>query len=130
MAQTENTLQISHINIRISISILVFKLFVVEIFSLAVVIAFYTLLFTAQNTSMIFVTIGSLSIPLLIILAILKFALTLFIIIQWINEYYEITTTAIFHRRGVIFRNEEKYLLTHIQMIVVHQTLIGRMFNF
>lgn len=130
MAEKEKLLEVTHINIRLSISVLVFKLFVVELVSLIVIILLYTVIFTTESPSFFSISLDRFTLPLLVVLAIVKSIVALFIIVQWINEYYEITPRAVYHRRGVIFRNEEKYLFDHIQTMVINQTFLGRLFNF
>lgn len=54
----------------------------------------------------------------------------IFIIIQWLNQYYEITPKEIIFKRGFIFKKEERNTLDHLGSIEVDQGLLGRIFNF
>jgi hypothetical protein len=49
------------------------------------------------------------NIPVFVLLVLGKSVLTFYAIMQWLCEYYEITPEFIYHRRGAIFKTEEKY---------------------
>jgi len=70
------------------------------------------------------------SIPVFCGFLVIKMLFSVYIVLQWINEYYEITPTVIYHRSGVIFKKEEKYILGHIRMVEVFQSFYGRLLNF
>ncbi len=122
-------LQVTHVNIRLSISFLLLKLFLVEMMTGTLVILFHTLLvsgvLTRFNTD-----ISLLTIPVIISFVIIKSAIIALLFLQWLNEYYEITPHLVAHRRGLIFRHVEKYPLKDIRDIEVDQTLFGRLFNY
>lgn len=40
---------------------------------------------------------------------------------QWLNEYYEITTTKLIHRKGFIFRKQEMYDFKQVRLAGVKQ---------
>jgi len=63
-------------------------------------------------------------------LVVIKLLVTLLVLLQWLNEYYEITPLAVYHRKGVFFKKEMKYTLAHIQMVSVNQTFLGKYFNY
>lgn len=127
---TDDRLEVTHVNIRLSITIMLFKLIVVEIAAAALVIIFHSALFLIGGQTIPVIGTITFTIPLFLVLITLKTAITLFVILQWLNEYYEITPKMIFHRRGLLFKKEATYPLTQIGMVDVHQTLLGRFFNF
>ena len=59
-----------------------------------------------------------------------KLFLSLFIILQWLDEYYEIKPTKFTHRTGSIFKKELSYTYTHIMSIDLEQSFWGRLFNY
>lgn len=52
------------------------------------------------------------------------------IIINWLEEYYEITPDEVIHKRGLFFKKEERYPLEHIRSIGLSQGILGRIFNY
>jgi len=124
------SIEVTHVNIRLSISILIIKLLFVEILSAAIVIMFHESILMLSSTTLAELDIGVFNLPLLVLALVVKFFLTIFIIWQWLSEYYEINSDSIYHRKGVIFRMEEKYPLKHIQFVEVSQTVLGKIFNY
>lgn len=113
---------VGHINIRQSISILVIRIILIEIIADSVYLLLcYSLLcreFTLPGRADV------------LIFSALKLALIIFVILQWLNDYCEITPNAILHRKGIIFRTEEKYELVNLKLIGMKQGFIGKILNF
>lgn len=124
------TIRVTHINIRLSISILLLKLIFLEIIAALLIIIFHASLYEFDGTRLAEMGIRIFNIPLFLVLIIIKTLLTVIVILQWLNEYYEITKTIIYHRKGLIFKTEEKYLLEKIALVEVKQSLLGKIFNF
>jgi hypothetical protein len=53
-----------------------------------------------------------------------------FVITQWVNEYYEITPKEVIHKTGFFLKKEEKHMLEHLGKLEIEQGLLGRIFNF
>jgi len=123
-------LQVSHINIRLSISIMLLKMLFIEAVAAILVVLYFTSVRVLGATDIQLNGISAIEIPLYVIAVVLKMFVTIYIVIQWLNEYYEITPDAIFKRRGVIFRKEQKYPLSHIHMVVISQSVFGKIFNY
>ncbi len=121
---------ITHVTIRQSISFLLLRLLSIEIVAAVATIVFHTLILRSDIRQLVGDDILIFNIPLFIILVVLKTITTIFVIIQWLNEYYEITTKDIVYRKGLILKKEERYLLQHIGSITLEQGLFGRIFNF
>lgn len=125
---------VTHVNVRQSIVFLITKLIALEIMVTLITLIFFSpFLFPlsieikSQIISYNFLYFGLLFFG--------KIVLTLFIVLQWLNEYYEITPTKIFHRRGIIWRKEDSYDIsrdknTRITAIGIQQGLMGRIFNY
>lgn len=123
-------ISVSNINIRESISILLFRIICLDLVTAAFIIIFFNLacsdylnMFIAQQ----FISYHSL---FFIILAGLKIYLTIFIILTWLNEYYEITPREVIHKRGLIWRKVERYEFDYVRYVNLDQGIFGRMFNF
>lgn len=124
---------ITHVTIRQSIFFLLLKLILIEGVAAFGLILFHVLFFSTEVIEVANTLIGTISafnITLFLTLVFLKTILVLFVIIQWINEYYEITTKEIIHKKGLIFRSEERHTLKHLGSIEIDQGVFGRIFNF
>ncbi len=121
---------VTHVTIRQSISFLVLRLLAIEIITAIAIVFFHTLLLRSDIRQMVEPGLLIFNIPLFIILVVVKTILTIFVIVQWLNEYYEITTKDIVYRKGLILKKEERYLLHHIGSVEVEQGIFGRIFNF
>lgn len=129
----EKQIVVSHITIRQSISVLVFRIILIEAIAAVAVIVFHTLILSTQVrdlTSSVNENFILFNIPIFVLLVIIKTVLVLFVIIQWLNEYYEITPKEIIHRKGLIFRSEQRYKLEHLGSLKIEQRILGRMFNY
>ena len=127
---SEHTITLTHLNIRQSIAILLSKLVLADILVAIVVIGFYFLLVQGEQYMQI---IGKYTIAILIIFAlfgIIKIGLTVYIVLQWLFEYYEITPEAVIHKKGIIERKTEKYNLKNVRKVIIHDTFLGELFNF
>ena len=56
--------------------------------------------------------------------------LVLYIVLNWLYEFYITQPSGIIVRRGIIFSKEIQYSLGAIQSIGVQQGILGRIFNF
>jgi membrane protein YdbS with pleckstrin-like domain len=125
----ESTIVVDHLTIRQSIFFLVLRLFAIEALAACFVVAFHFLLGEASSrmevdTSVIF------NLPVYLGLVVVKMFLTIFIVVQWVNEYYEIYPTEVIYKKGFIVKQEERYLVEHIGSMKIDQGFFGRVFNF
>lgn len=125
----EKTIQVTHVNVRTSISLLLAKLLFIEIMSGGLAILSFSSLSVIRDTFSGF-EFTEFTIPIFASFLLLKMALSIYIVLQWLNEYYEITPSTLYHRKGVFFKKEEKFLLNHVRMVEIYQSAYGRMFNF
>lgn len=121
---TERKIEVTHVNIRQSISLLALKLIILDLLS-----AFFMLSFC--------VPIKCFNGPLfdfdffIFVAAVLvKTCLTFYTVFQWVNNYYEIDPETISHHSGFIYEKKEKYYIKHIREIGVDQGLFGKLLNF
>lgn len=59
-----------------------------------------------------------------------KLVLTLYVVLDWLNEYYEITPNLLTHRKGILWQKEEDYDLRHIKSLGIQQGFFGKLFNY
>lgn len=120
----QDKILVSHINIRQSISILVSKLILLDMIGvLALVALYYPELYPS-----IFLP-NTINVTVFFLAAIAKILLTVYLVLAWLNEYWEITTKMVVHKRGIIFRKEEKFQLERVRSVGVAQGIFGRIFN-
>lgn len=121
---------LTYLNVRQSIAILLAKLIVLDIILGVIVIGLYFFIVQggvltqtiATNTyifSLTFIATGA-----------LKIFLTIYVVLLWLNEYYEITPEEIIHKKGIIQRKSEAYSLDKVRSIDVQDSFFGEMFNF
>jgi membrane protein YdbS with pleckstrin-like domain len=63
-----------------------------------------------------------------LILGFVKIIITLFVVLYWLNAYYEIWPNSIIYKRGIIWKKEEKFPFGHIRSIKVEQGVFGKIF--
>lgn len=125
-----HTITLTHLNIRQSIAVLLAKLVLADFILAFLVFACYFLLVqgdtwmqTRFSTSFIFLGVFAM-------LGMCKILLSIFIVLRWLHEYYEITPEYVIHKKGIIFRKSEQYGLDKVRMMDVQDTFIGELFNF
>lgn len=121
---------LTYLNIRQSIAILIARLVVIDILLAVIVIFSYYLIIESglvlSNVGLgfwIFITLFGLT-------GLSKILITIYVVLLWLNEYYEITPEYIYYKRGIIFRKSEQYRIDHIRRITVEDSFLGQMFNF
>ena len=127
---TDHKITLTHLNIRQSIAILVVKLVVVDIILSIIVVGIYFLIIQGEQ----FIQGASRSPVVFLILfgtiGFIKIFITVFIVLQWLTEYYEITPEAIVHKRGILSKKTESYALNKVRAMTIQDTFIGEMCNF
>lgn len=126
----KNTITVTFITIHQSIFFLLLKLFAIEIVAAIGVVVFHLLLFSTnifENGESFYQLF---SMPLYVLLVVIKLMLMGYIIIQWLEEYYEISTKEVIHRKGLIFKKEERFPLRNLGNVKVEQNMLGRIFHY
>lgn len=121
---------LTFINIRESIAILLVKLITADLILAVIILSIYGLLFLIEgswfssiSTNLIFLILFSLN-------GFIKIFLSIYIILDWLNEYYEITPEYIYHKKGIIFRKVEQYRVDHIRRMDIQDSFFGEVLNF
>lgn len=128
--KNDRKIVITHVTIRQSIFFLVLKLLAIETLASVAIIVFHTLILRTDIKQIVDKNILVFNIPLFVVLVIVKTFVMIFVILQWLNEYYEITTKDVVRRKGLLFQKEERYLIQHIGSVTLEQGVFGRIFNF
>ena len=119
-----------HINVRQSIFLLLLKLITVEVITMIVIIVFHTAMFAIKDYQNSVVPIIPFNMYLFLILAIIKTLLTGYIILEWYDEYYEISVDDVGHNKGFFFKRKERVKLEHLTSLKLEQGLLGKFFNY
>ncbi len=126
----EPTVEVSYLIVRKSAIFLIFQLMTIEGMFLVVNLIVYspTLLENLFGTlpEGFFRTV-----PIILIFFLLgKIGLSIWVMLWWINEYYEILPGEIIHWRGIIARHKEVYSCKEVKSMQVDQTFLGRIFRY
>lgn len=117
---------VTHVTIRESIFFLLLRLVITEVITLA--------LFIMLQYFFVETTIGQASpqfnLPIFIIIFTLKMFIVFWVLLEWVNNYYEITPKEIIHKRGFLFKSEERDTLDHLGTLAIKQGMLGRIFNY
>lgn len=126
----EKRLTVTYLNIRQSIAILISKLVLIDLILAVIIISFYFLLVEGDQyiaglsgNAVIFLVAFSLA-------GISKTFLTAYVVLKWLNEYYEVTPEYIVYKHGLIFKKQEHYRLDHVRRMEIQDSFLGEMFNF
>ena len=127
---TAEKITLTYLNIRQSISILIARLILIDVVLAGLVIGAYFLIVQsrifADNPgwdAVVFLSFFGFA-------GLVKIIITCYVVLLWLNEYYEITPEYIYHRKGLIFKKREQYRIDHIRRITVEDSFLGEMFNF
>lgn len=121
---------VTHLNIRQSIFILLFKLVLLDLLVAFLAVAFLSLLSTSIFSPGIKIYLLAFHVIYFVLLVALKVALTFYVVLAWLNEYYEIWPEAIVHKGGIIWRKEVRYPFRQIRFIKMYQGMIGKLCNY
>lgn len=126
----EHKITLTYLNIRQSIAILLAKLVLTDILFASVVIVLYFTLVRGEAL----LGVSFINPPLFLIsfavIGIIKIIITTYVVLKWLNEYYEITPEVVIHKSGLIFRKTEQYDLDKVRMMDIGDTFLGELFNF
>lgn len=126
----EKKIHVTNINIRHSIFFLLLKLFLLDVIAAFMAIAFFMFLTLPSLPSEIKLQFISYSEIYFVLLVSIKIFLTIYVVLQWLNEYYEIRPASVAHRRGIIWRKEEIFPIKQIRAVGIHQGMLGRIFQY
>lgn len=126
----DKRITLTYLNIRQSISILLIKLILIDVLGAFLIIVSYFALIQGHELLGIDLTDIPSFMVIFGILGALKILTTSYIVLLWLNEYYEITPEAIIHESGIIFKKKEKYILNNVRAMSISENFIGEILNF
>lgn len=132
MQPNEKTKKIAvdHVNVRMSISFLVVKLIFADVLTTVLLIILYYSLYSTGLQAWLPVDDPLFGLSSLILLSLVESALTVYVVMEWVNEYYEISPHGIAHKRGVFFKKVEHHGIQNIKQVGISQSVLGKMLNY
>lgn len=121
---------VTHINIRLSIFFLVLKLIILDIIALFISVLYFSSVENEFMPEVIIETMLSFNLSFFLVLVFLKVILTIYVVMRWITEYYEIWPHAVIHNNGFFFKRGEKHPFAQMRSIRVEQGFFGKIFGF
>lgn len=126
----EDKITLTYLNIRQSIVILIAKLVLIDVILAIFIVGFYFLIVQSSLTVSNLGVATYLFLGLFAATGVFKIFISCYVVLLWLNEYYEITPEFVIYRRGVIFKKQEQYRIDHVRRIDVEDSFIGEMLNF
>src|SRR3989338_11028520 len=126
----DKELHLTYLNIRHSISVLLSKIVLVDFLAGLFHVLLYFSLIRGEHMINYDFTNTPVSLVVYGVLIIFQVVVTSYIVLQWLNEYYEITPDEIVHKNGIIFKKIEKYRFDNIRAMLISENFIGELLNF
>lgn len=123
-------IHITHINIRQSIFFLVLKLTFLDIIAVFIAVMYFVLASNKLTIEVFSGTLPSYNLSFFLILIFLKIILTIYVVMRWITEYYEVWPHALMHWSGLIWRKQEKHPFSQMRSVKIEQGVFGKIFGF
>lgn len=109
---------------------MVLKLIVLDVIAAFVAVSYFTSVSNKSVPEILNNLMLLYNMPFFVILVFLKIALTIYVVMRWITEYYEIWPHALMYWSGIIWRNQEKHPFSQIRSVKVEQGFFGKIFGF
>jgi hypothetical protein len=116
--------------IRQSLTLLILKVVIFGGILTGVLISLYWCLFVLRWWFGIAVDSGYILMITSITLVLFGLVVGGYLVLEWLNEWYEISKEYIYHKKGIIFRRIEQYRIGHIRRIDMQDTLLGEMCHY
>lgn len=127
---SEGKIEVTHITVRQSLFFLIIKLFVLEILAAFGLVVFFAIILSQRAIELISSNYYIYVIPFFVVIVAIKTGIMIYVVDEWLEEYYEITPRDLLHKKGHIFRKEQSYPLKHLGVAKVEQGILGRIFGY
>lgn len=121
---------VTHLTVRQSITILILKLILIDILTAVIFLVSHSILFNTDVTNSLNINQNFYNTLVFLILVFCKISLTIYLVLRWLNEYYEIKPNEIIHKNGIIFRKVKRHDLALIRAAKVKRNLVARLLNY
>jgi hypothetical protein len=126
----DKRIYVDHVTIRQSIFFLLLKLLTLEILAAIGLVLFYVVILLPRLMESVSNALYNYVVPFFITMAIVKIFIMIFVVVQWLEEYYEINPEHVIHRQGLFFRREERFTLKHLGTVTLQQGALGSIFRY
>lgn len=126
----EQEIKITSIFIQKSISLLLIKILTLHLLVVSAILLMYFPLFYIGIVPFAATDLLSMIFTIFLLLMVIHMSLTIYLIVQWTHESYEIRPTEIIHRQGVVFKKIEHFTFMHLMSVEMKQGISGQLLNF
>lgn len=126
----EQEIKIKSIFVHKSISLLLVKILLLHLLVIGALFFMYLPFFYMNSVPVSITEFVSIMFFTFLLLIFAHMFLTLFLIVQWTHESYEIRPTEIIHRQGLLFKKVEHFTFMHLMSVEMKQGLWGQILNF
>lgn len=131
MRESKTTRETPPIIIRRSVALFAARVILLELVFEVIYLTWRTLIHYLPFSLETVVTLNGVSIIFfLILVTIIQNIFLVYIVLRWVNDYYEIGPDEIAHVTGTLSRTRKSYPYRDIQSITVHQSFLGRLFKY
>lgn len=127
---TDSKITLTYVNIRQSIAILLSKLILTDLILAVIVVGFYYVLVQGEKFNLPFSTDTLAFFIMFAVIGIIKIFTSIYVVLKWLNEYYEITPEFIVHKQGIIFKKSDHYKIELLRRVSVQDSFLGQLLNF
>lgn len=128
--EVEEFIGLKYVTVRQSISFLLLRLLCIDLIAASGMVLTYYVFLTASDITRYGTNIMYIGMPLFITLVFVKMIITIYVVLQWVNEYYKITPNEVIHKRGFFMKREEANKFEHLSSLRLEQGFLGRIFNY
>lgn len=128
--QGNKEVYLTYFNVRHSISVLLVKIIFIDFLAGFFHILLYELLIRGAHIINYEFINNPLSYFIFAVIVLTQVFITTYVVLQWLNEYYEITADEIVHKNGIIFKHVEKYRFDNVRAVSTSESFLGELLNF
>lgn len=125
----QSKIEVGHINVRESIAFLLLKIITIDIIT-AVFVVFFLFLDLDTNIAEELGIPLAWTILLFVFIALGKIILTIYVVMEWLSDYYEITKDHILHKNGLIMQKQDRLAFDDVETIKFSQGWLGKILNY
>ena len=131
MQEPKTTREIPPIVIRRSVALFAIRVILLELIFEVIYLTWRTLIHYLPFSLETVIALNGVSIIFfLLLVTVIQNIFLIYIVLRWVNDYYEIGPDEIAHVTGTLSRTRKSYPYRDIQSITVHQGFMGRLFKY
>ena len=127
----KNSVPFPLLPIRRSVALFALRVILLELIFEVIYLSWRTLIHYLPFSLDTVVTLNGISIIFfLILITVIQNIILVYIVLSWVNDFYEIGSKEITHVTGIFSKTRRSYPYRDIQSITVHQGFMGRLLNY